>query len=254
MARLIDTSVFCGHWPFRNLSSRDPDGLREHLRRRGVDCAWVASAEAVFYPDPMEANEPLFNAIGGDPFFVPFAIIDVTLPQYLADAQACVSRWNCGGFKLLPNYHRFSLNDPRVHALLKLSAGANVPVCIQMRMIDERSHHPLMLVPGVAAADIAELARHFPGNRLLACGAYGSELAALSSAPNVWAEISFVESGDTLVEALKKIPESRLCFGSHSPFHYFEAEAAKLHAAGDVAAETMQKIMDTNATQLRTGG
>ena len=249
MSRLIDTSVFCGHWPFRNLSPRDPAGLRRHLSSRGVDRAWVAAAEAVLFPDPMEANEPLFTAIAGDEFFIPLAIVNVTLPQFMADAAACVERWKCRGFKLLPNYHQYSLSDARVQKLLQFCADANAPVCIQLRMMDERAHHPLMLTPGVAAAEVTALAEKFPRNRFLACGAYTSELKALK-AGNLWVELSSVESGDALGNALKHIAADRIVFGSHSPFYYFEAEAAKLNVGNDIPAGTLEKIAEKNAVAL----
>jgi predicted TIM-barrel fold metal-dependent hydrolase len=247
--KLIDTSVFCGYWPFRNLSPRDPEGLRRHLSSRGVDSAWVAATEAILYPDPMEANEPLFNAVAGDEFFVPLAIINVTLPQFMDDAKACLERWKCRGFKLLPNYHQYSLSDSRVSELVKLSADANVPLCVQMRIMDERAHHQLMLTPGVPADDIAALAQKFPNQRFLACGPYNNELKALKSA-NLWVEFSSVESGDALGSALKHITPDRLVFGSHSPFYYFEAEAAKLNVGNDLPAEKLEMICARNALTL----
>lgn len=251
MSALIDTSVFCGHWPFRNLSPLDPAGLKEHLKRHGVTQAWIAATEAVLFPDPMEANEPLLTAVSDDPFYVPLAVIDVTLATYLEDAAACLKRWRCRGFKLTPNYHSYALDDARVGKLLELATKANVPVCVQLRMMDERSHHRLMIVPGVAPESLGTLAAAHPQNRFLACGAYHAELKALKSpAGNLWVEVSSIESGNALVNAIGVLGDDKLVFGSHSPFYYFEAVASKLNVGSDVSPEELRRITELNAATL----
>jgi len=251
MSGLIDTSVFCGYWPFRCLAQRTPDALKAHLQSRGVTLAWVAATEAILYPDPMQANEPLFEAISGDPFFVPVAIVDVTLATWRRDAERCLRKWGCRALKLVPNYHGYKLSDPRVSELVSVAGEADVPVCVQMRMMDERAHHPLMKVPGVPAADVARLAQRSPEVRFLACGAYRHDLPGLSGAPNVWVEISSVESGQTLRSAVEARGPERLVFGSHSPFYYFEAVLAKLNVdPADVPAETVLAVREVNARAL----
>ena len=251
MNRFVDTSVFCGYWPFRCLQHRTPETLKAHLRQGGVCQAWVAAAEAVLYPDPMQANEPLFEAIDGDPFFVPVAVIDVTLGTWRRDARQCLDRWGCRALKLVPNYHQVDLGDPRVAELVATAGEADVPVCIQLRMMDERSHHSLMRVPGVAADDVVALARQRPDVRFLACGAYLGDLATLAEAPNVWAEISLVESGQALASAVAAMGSERLVFASHSPFLYFDAVAAKLDVdPADVPPEQIARIRERNAATL----
>lgn len=223
---LIDTSVFCGAWPFRWLRQRSAAELKAHLHPHGVEQAWVASAEAILYPDPMQGNEPLLMAVQGDPFFVPVAVLDPTLATWRRDAEACL-KLGARAFKLVPNYHSYSLADPRADGVASLARQAGAVVCVQMRMMDERAHHPLMKVPGVPAADVAGLAGRHPEVRFLACAAYQAELKALR-APNLWVEISFIESGRALPAAAAALGWEQLVFGSHSPFFYFAAIAAKL--------------------------
>jgi len=251
MDRIVDTSVFCGYWPFRALPLRTPGELKLHLARRGVTRAWVSPAEAILYPDPMEANEPLFTAIAGDDFFLPVGMINVTLATWRRDAGDCLVRWGCRALKLAPNYHQYELASACVDELVELASEAGAPVCIQLRMMDERAHHPLMKVPGVSAADIAALAARHRGARFLACGAYQTDLNALREAPNVWVEISFVESGQALRSAVEVVGWQRLVFGSHSPFFYFEAAAAKLDVdPSDIPPEQLEAIRNSNASAL----
>ena len=254
MSDLVDASVFCGYWPFRHLRQRTPAALKRHLQERGVCQAWVASAEAVLYPDPMQGNEPLFKEIAGDDFFVAVATVNPTLATWMRDAVACIDRWGCHALKLAPNYHSIALSDPRVADVVDFAQDAGLPVCMQLRMMDERSHHPLMKVPGVPAEALAALACEHPKARFLACAAYRTDLSVLGRAPNIWAEISMVESGQTLRDALDLIDARRLVFGSHSPFLYFEAVAAKLDVNPvDVDHAVVRAIRDSNARELLTG-
>ena len=250
MSGIVDTSVFCGYWPFRCLDHRTPE-LKAHLTAHGVREAWVAATEAVLYPDPMQANVPLFEAVSDDAFFVLVAIVDVTLGTWRADLESCLHEWGCGAVKLLPNYHRYGLDDERVAELVAVAADADVPVCVQMRMMDERAHHPLMMVPGVRPADVAALALRHPDARFLACGAYRTQVAALAEAPNVWAETSMIESQLSLRTALDAMGPERVVFGSHSPFQYLAAMVAKLDVpAEDVPPEHVDAVREQNATRL----
>ena len=255
MNTLIDTSVFCGYWPFRCLSQRTPEALKSFLEGEGVSLAWVAALEAILYPDPMQANEPLFAAIAGDAFFLPVAIIDVSLATWRRDALTCLETWGCGAFKLVPNYHHYDLAYPRVADLVDLAGEAQVPICIQLRMMDERGHHPLMKVPPVPPEEVVALARRHPEAHFLACGAYRDNLPVLSGAPNVWAEISLVESGNALASAVEAMGPERVVFGSHSPFLYFEAIAAKLDADPiDADPEVVDAVRGHNASVLLGAG
>ena len=251
MSDLIDTSVFSGYWPFRSLSYRTPERLKSFLQPLGVRQAWVAAAEAILYPDPMLANETLLPAVAGDPFFLPVAIVDVTLATWEGDAQACLNHWGCGALKLVPNYHQYDLGHPRVAELVALAQQACVPVCVQVRMMDERSHHPLMKVPRVPTEEVAALARRHPDARFLVCGAYQGELRALREAPNVWAEIAMVESERSLWGAIDALGPDRVVFASHSPFLYFAAAAAKLDVdPTDVPPEVVELVCSHNAMSL----
>ena len=116
MSSLVDCSVFAGPWPFRALPNQTPDELKAHLQAKGVTEAWVCATKAILYSDPMQANEPLFEALGNDPFFIKFAVLNLTQPTWLEDAKRCVENWGVKGFKLFPNYHSTSLDTEEAQA------------------------------------------------------------------------------------------------------------------------------------------
>jgi len=256
--KMIDTSVFCGHWPFRYLPDAGPHGLKSRLLSQGITEAWVAPLDAVFYQDPMHANELLHAAIQDDEYFVPVGALDVSLPSWRHDARRCLEKLRCRAFKIFPNYHRFAASGPEAVALCELAREANVPVCIQMRMQDEREHHPLVKVPGVPWQDVLDLARKAPRTRLLVCAPYRNELKELQAAANIWAEFSFVEWELSLRTAIAAFRHERLVFGSHAPLYYVEAEEAKLDVvpadfAGENSLAVVAAIREGNARKLLEG-
>lgn len=251
---LVDVTVFAGSWPFRAHVERTPQELKAYLTARGVAQAWLTSASAILYPDPMLGNERLFADGDDDPFFIKVAVIDVTLATWERDLAACLTRWGCRAVKLFPNYHGYTLEDATVLRLVEVCGERNVPVCIQVRMMDERGHHPLMKVPAVPVDQIVALAQRATKTRFLACGAYQAELKRLRVAENVWADLSFVESAHALRAAVDVLGPMRLVFGSHTPLHSFAAGAAKLDASpGDVEPESLRRIQTDNARTLLTG-
>lgn len=254
MKQIIDASVFCGCWPFRPTALRSPGDLKAHLEPKGVRRAWVSPAEAILAPDPMQANEPLFSAVDGDEFFVPVGAVNPALATWKRDAEACIEHRGARALKLFPSYHGYELSDPRVDELSELAREAGAPVCIQAAMMDQRSQHPLVVVEPLPAAEIVSLAGRHPEARFLACGVFASDLKKLGEAPNVWAEISLVESEQALRNAVEAMGPERVVFGSHSPFQYFEAMLAKLDvAAEDVAPGVVDAVCESNAAELLRG-
>ena len=251
MTGLVDTSVFCGCWPFRPTALRDPVELKARLESAGACRAWVASAEAVFAPDPMQANEPMLEQIAGDDFFVGVAAVNPVLATWRSDAEACLARSGCRALKLFPSYHAYDLAGPAVDGVAELAGSAGVPVCVQILMLDPRSQHPASLVEAPPPAALTELALRHPGTRFLACGGLTAHLEKLSEAKNVWAEMSHIDGDQALRRGVEAMGPERIVFGSHSPYHYFEAMAAKLDVAPeDVEPGVVEKVRSINAAEL----
>ena len=245
-----DASAFVGNWPFVDTAECTLERVKADLREAGLSGAAFSPAEAVLHPEPMAANERLFAAAaaGGDAFRVVLVpVINPSLATWREHLQACLVHGGerVRGVKILPNYHVYSLSETFVGELARELAGRGLTLCIQMRMYDERSHHPLMKVPGVAAAEIARLAGEHPGLKILACGAYMRELGEFRTAPNLYAEMSFAESGRTLEAALEALPAERLLLGTHAPLHYPLAGVVKAQS-DEVPAVVRERIASGN--------
>ena len=180
-----------------------------------------------------------------------FGALNPTLPAWRRDAEECLDKLGARALKVFPNYHGYALTDARAAKLAELCARRNVPLCVQLRMQDERGHHPLVKVPGVPLADVKALHERVPAARLLACAAYVKEMKELQGLPNLWAEISHAEWELSLASALERCAPEYLVYGSHAPLHYPEAEVAKLAVPeAEFPAATLEAVRAGNAQRL----
>lgn len=250
-----DASVFTGPWPFATGEHETLPTLAAALRRVGISAAAVSPARAILAPEPAAHNAALARQARRwhepDVRFVPVPIIDPSSPCWRDHLAACHELVDGGprAVKIVPNYHGYDVLDGSVIALATELVPDRTTLCVQLRMTDERAHHPLMKVPGVDPASVVDLAKRVPDLPILACAPYLAELPVLAPAPNVHAELSFVESGYLLRDALHALGPNRLLLGTHAPLHYPAPGVAKL-TSDDLAPEAHQKISCANFARL----
>lgn len=222
---IIDCNVGFGPWPFARFAEDTPARLAGLLTGSGIDHALVSSVEAVLYEEPAECNGELEKKLRRHAGLLAVPVVN---PR-VASAASIMSRQPAPkAYKLIPNYHNYSLWDERAGALCSQAAARGVPVLIQMRVEDERSQYELMKVPGVPVNDVIGLARRIPGLTVVALCPYFEEAVTLAAAPGVYVDISFTEILDTLRQLCDKAPSDKIVFGSHAPWLYPQAAAAKL--------------------------
>lgn len=251
---MFDASAFVGSWPFLDTTQNTLDRLAGELTEVGIKGAALAAAEAILHPEPMAGNLRLIAAALAyrgplETYVTP--IIDPSLPIWREHVEESLRRGigKVVGIKILPNYHVYSVGASCVHELAELLVERDLALCVQVRMFDERSHHRMMKVPGVPAADIAELANAHPDLRILVCGAYNRELSTYKDVRNVSVEMSFVESGRTIQDAFAALGPSRLLMGTHGPIHYPAAGVSKVFA-DDLADEARNQLAEANFRAL----
>ncbi len=248
---LRDASAFFGAWAFAGLPAPSLSELVGQYRAAGVDGAALSPVEAVLQPEPMAGNLQMLRALisaGGKDFAVrAVPIINPSLPSWDDDVTTCLSESGplVRAFKVVPNYHNFALDHRASDALAEACTDRRLGLCVQMRMEDERSHHPLMKVSPVESAAVVALARRHPRLSILVCAPYMAELRAYRDCPNVQAELSMVESGFLLQDALRHISADRLLLGTHAPIHMIAPSVAKLQS-DELDDETLMKLSGGN--------
>lgn len=254
---MIDVNVSLSRWPFRRLTGDQPAALVATLRRKGVTQAWAGSFDGAFHKDLAGANARLAEECAGfSGFLLPFGTVNPKLPDWREDLRRCQEQHKMQGIRLHPNYHGYKLDDPAFRGLLHLAAARQLIVQLALCLEDERTQHPLMRVPPVDIAPLAGAVAAEPHLKLAILNCYPQmgieKLRPLSSAGQVWFDLSMIERVDGISRLAAQVSPQRILFGSHYPFFYVDAALLKVREAGLTGA-ARAAILEGNARRLLAG-
>jgi hypothetical protein len=249
----FDASAWVGIWPFMSVRSTSLADLVQDLRAVGITGAAISPLNAVLGPDPMLANRDLLaeaESFDASEFAVRIVpVLDPSLPGWERDLAGIAANDLVAGIRIVPNYHGYDVDGRESVAIAEAVSAYSLPLCVQVRMIDERAHHPLMKVPGVPLDGIARLAAAVTGARILLGGAFQAELASIADVANVAVELSSIESGDALGNAARAIGTDRLLLGTHAPLYTPAVGVAKVTMSG-ASEEEQVKVVWGNAAAM----
>lgn len=253
-AGLIDTNVSLGDWPVRRSWVGRPADLVAKLRRHGVTSAWTAAFEGVLQTDVAGANARLAAACAqeGAGVLVPFGTVNPTLPDWEDDLRRCREVHRMPGVRLYPNYQGYTLDDPRFARLLEVATRLGLLVQIAVTLEDDRSQNPILTAAPVQPAPLADVLEKVRGARVMLLNGtsrlYGGAIPLVQRLNRQGAlfEIATLEGTAGIEGLLQKVPDLRLCFGSHTPYFYFEAALLKL-AESELSAAQLEAIRHAHA-------
>ncbi|HLH34281.1 MAG TPA: amidohydrolase family protein [Alloacidobacterium sp.] len=254
---MIDTNVHLFHWPFRRLAGDDPAELVRRLKEKGVRQAWAGSFEALLCRDVAGVNSRLADACSHHcpDFLVPFGCVNPKFPDWPGDLRRCHEVHRMRGIRLYPNYHGYTLADPVVADLFSRAAARRLMVQIVFCMEDERTQFPLMRVPPVDPAPLAEIVRRVPDLKLVLLNGGGWDgdesrgLRELAREGRVYCDMARVEGIEGLADLIRSFSPTQVMFGSSYPFFYFEAALLKVKSAG-LAQDGRAALLEGNARVL----
>jgi hypothetical protein len=254
---VIDTNVNLFRWPFRRLIGDDPADLVTRLKKKGVTQAWAGSYEALLFRDVAGVNLRLAAACRehGQNFLVPFGCINPRLPDWQEDLRRCHEDHHMPGIRLYPSYHNYTLDDAEFAKLLSRAADRNLIVQIALSMEDPRTQFPLMPVPPTEPAPLSGVLPKIPNLRLvlLNAGYWGGNTTAnlqeITKSGTVYFDMAMNEGVGGLARLVEETSPSRVMFGSHYPFFYFESALLKVQSAG-FARDQESAIYEGNARKL----
>ncbi len=163
----------------------------------------------------------------------------------LALVREAVKGWGFRGIKLHPLVHAFLPTDEEVLPIMDFEGKERIPVAIH-------SGHPPFSLPW----SIGELAEMYPDVRIVmlhmghAHGVYIQ--AAINTAKrydNIILETSGVSMHSKIKEAVEKVGEERVVFGSDYPFHDYSVELQKVKVAG-LTENQRRLVLYANAKKL----
>lgn len=251
---LIDTNVYLSRWPFRRVHGDETKHLVDGLRAKGVTHAWAGSFDALLHKDIEGVNSRLAEACDedGDDILIPFGAVNPMLPRWERDVERCAHEYGMAGIRLHPNYHEYTLDNPRFHALLESANASGLAVQIALTMEDERMMHPLMRIAHVDTSPLLDMSLPGPLMLLNAFRAVrGEALARLANRGEVLFDIAWLEGAAGIARHLKLGPAESLSFGSYAPLFYFEAAKLKM-AESPLDEAKYQLIASGNAERLLT--
>jgi predicted TIM-barrel fold metal-dependent hydrolase len=255
---MIDVNVNLSRWPFRRLAGDEPASLVARLRKHNVTQAWAGTFDGILHKDLASANERLANDClrHGAGFLVPFGSVNPKLPDWQEDLRRCREEFKMLGIRLHPNYHGYDLKDPVFADLLRLANARRLVVQLAVCLEDDRTQHPLMRVPPVDLSPLPDLLKGEPGARIIILNSNPSHnvelLQKLSSAGNVYFDISMVEGVGGVARLAQNISIQQVLFGSHYPLFYFDSALLKIREGGFTETER-QAVLEQNARGVLAG-
>ena len=253
---MIDTNVNLFRWPYRRLIGDDPESLASRLRAKGVTQAWASSYEALLQHDMAGVNLRLAEActrIGGN-YFLPFGSINPKLPDWQEDLRRCHQVHRMPGIRLFPSYHGYTLADSAAVSLIAAATERNLIVQIALSMEDPRTQQ--IPVDPADPAPLADQLARVPHARIVFLNYAswsdddaGESIAKIRNSPSVYFDIAKNEGVGGLARLIAATSPSRVVFGSHSPFFYFESAQLKVKEAG-LPRDQESAILESNARDL----
>ena len=252
-ALIIDTNVSLFQWPFRRLPLDHPQALVKKFRSLGITEAWAGSFEGLLHRDVAGVNQRLADACRAHPVLVPIGSVNLELPDWEGDLSTCMERHDMPGVRLHPNYHGYTLADPRVGQLLQRATSAGRFVQIAAAMEDVRTQHPMLQVQDVDLTPLPTLMQKNAGAavQILNLRARDPIREQLANTPGVFFDTARVDGTDSLKQLLRGDAPHRVLFGTHSPFLIPEAGLIRV-AESDLEEGERRLLLSENARQLNS--
>ncbi|MCA9072304.1 MAG: amidohydrolase family protein, partial [Planctomycetaceae bacterium] len=214
--RIIDTNVSLFRWPFRRLPLDETATLVKKLRSLGIVQAWAGSFEGVFHRDVAGVNRRLVAECQKYEDFLPIGTVNPNLPGWEHDLKNCIEKHKMPGIRLHPNYHGYTLDDPRLVRLLKVAASAGLLVQIAVALEDIRTQPSNLVVPDVDPAPLPEVISPIPKAKvqILNYRPRPSALGSLAKTEGIYFDVARVEGTDGVPQLVEALPTGRVLFGT----------------------------------------
>jgi predicted TIM-barrel fold metal-dependent hydrolase len=232
---IIDVNAFVGAYPFRRVPATAPDGLLAAMDRVGIDQAWVSHLPGIFWRDPMEGNDWLWDTGCAHDRLRPVPAIHPGLAGWEGELERAMAR-TVPAVRCDPTYYGLDPYGPELVALAVACGSSGVPLMLSVRLEDGRQRHPHDSATELPAAAVRHLVRSAPDVRLLVTHAdrfFIEEVhfgATPQEAARMWWDISWIwgPPEDQLQQLLGTIGIERFVFGTGQPLRLPEASIAKV--------------------------
>jgi uncharacterized protein len=245
---IIDISGYFGHWPYWPIKTLTGPDLIALLDKSGIDQMVVASTRSIFNNSELGNHEAAELANSSAGRIHAFVIVNPTNSSKACDQLTRSFQAGIKGFRLLPQYHRYRLDDdPGLNHLLSLAQDLGMVAVIPIRLI---LHWGL---PQLDVRDINVVAANFPRLRVIISGVnYGEfrdALAVMRRHENVGFETSCMQMVNGIETLVQKAGAERVYMGTGAPLMYPAPGVYKIIKA-EINERDKELILGGNAARL----
>jgi uncharacterized protein len=252
---IIDLNAHLGHYPFRRTAPNTPEDVLAMMDRWGIAKAVVTNLNALLYRNAHAANEQLYDMVDGRrDRLIPIATIDPAYAGWEGDLERVLD-WGMKGVRLLPNYHRYELDDSRARELVSELAARDVPAVFHESFEDNRQRHPWDASGDLHFHRIGPLLENYPNLRVMfLCGRHpGGAMANVKAdlKGRVLACFSRMQSllHQQMQGVLKVLGPRGLAAGTHYPLYEPATLRVKLDAL-DLPESDLERVACRNAAEF----
>jgi predicted TIM-barrel fold metal-dependent hydrolase len=234
---IFDAHMHVGEFPLFDVRL-DRDGLVRLMETEGIDSCLV------FHPD----NEYVREVVESVPGAYGLVWANPRLPGAVEEAERLLEHAKFLGMKLHPLLDGYHPDDPIARPLYELLVERDLPVLIH-------SGHPIFTLPW----SIEEAIVRFPDAKVV-LGHMGhgnivyinAAIAVAARHPNVYLETSGMPMHTKIKEAVERVGEARVLYGSDAPFHHPQVEIRKVQLSG-LSDELVERVLSKNGRALFFG-
>ncbi len=253
---MIDVNVFLGSYPWRRVPGTSPEAVLATMEHLGVLEAWVTHLPSLFWKDPGEGNDWLYQTAEKFPPFRPVPVVHPGLPGWERDLALALER-NAPVVRCDPGHLGLPPAGADILDLIAAAGDAGIAVQAAVRLEDGRGRHPLDLAPELTPASVRTWVRSHPRSRFLITHADRDFIeqvhfgATPEEAARIWWDISWVwgPPEEHLALLLATIGGLRFLFGSGQPLRLAETPLARVDLL-DLSATDRRAILTDNASTL----
>ena len=252
---VIDSCTYIGHWPFRKLSCEKISQTADRAEKAKITHIVCTNLNSIFYIDPMEGNREFLEDLKGyygKVAVLPFAVINPTYIEWERDLRECAAL-GFSGVQLTPQYHGYSLYDPRAAKAYQIAGELGLAVKIDIGFENLRQRSQMDTFTDVSGDELASLLSASDKPTTIVSTSFPTSLGdnvinAANQRDNVFFNLIYVDSftGRQLEDCISKLTTKRLCFGTASPFRYIEPQYVKLFCSGAADSDGLENILYKN--------
>ena len=252
----IDVNVFLGSYPFRRVPGTSPAAVLAGMDRVGTAQAWVSHLPSLFWKDPSEGNQWLYEVAAAEARFRPVPSIQPELATW-RDVLNEARRQRVPAIRCDPHFLGMDPTSLPMKNLASACGELGLPLMMAVKLEDSRQRHPNDVAADLAPSSIRTLLRMHPRTRLIVTHAdrgcieevhFGS---TPEEASRIWWDICWIwgPPEDHLATLVRTVGPERFLFGTGMPLRLPENGSAKLDLS-DLPAAQRSSIERGNAVTL----